>query len=192
MGDILLEIIKFGVPTAAAILGWAKWLHELRAKHSERKAKEKAELELKSIHRRSLEICPYFTISDHRFNMLMFRGDEPGQHLALTGFEADVLCEDRLEIKPSEVPDGSEVFLLVENIGRAGVEVRTIMEGVPVRRACFDKVPGLFAFRYPYLHALHGKEQVIELSFLAMNGVRDTHRYRTKHGVRLLERIDPV
>lgn len=89
--------------------------------------------------------------------------------------------------------DGRLVCLLVENRGARAEEVPNPrgtaagqLDGVK-----FDDGSSGLVLRYAYSPRKRGTVEVIELSFLAENGSRDTHIYETKHGLRSLRRTDP-
>ncbi len=92
------------------------------------------------------------------------------------------------------MPAGMSVYLIVEHRGSDAYEIAMHIDG---KAAGFIKVEAngshqLYAIFYPYIPEHHGRVQTIEVGFLAANGVRDTHRYTTKHGFRTLKRIDPA
>ena len=57
--------------------------------------------------------------------------------------------------------------------------------------AAMQNARGRIFLEYPYEKVLHGKEQQITVSFETDDGIQDTHLYSTKHGFRILARVDP-
>jgi hypothetical protein len=200
MGDTLLGVIIGAVPTgAAALLGWAKWLHELReknrergAKEKERGAKERAEAQLREIQRRSTKSTPYLAPSRHKFNGLDWHNPADGKHYWVSAGTRNLLCF-LTEVINEEMPEGDEVMLLLENRGSSAQEIEVKMAGQNVEFFSMEddgvRHP---CIAYKYDPAKRGQEQIVEVSFLAENGFRDTHRYLTKHGFRILKRVDPA
>lgn len=178
---------------AVAAFGWIKWLHELREKRAERAAKQKAEAELREIHRRSAERCPYFSLFDGRFNMITAPSDELGQLDSLSPNSGSVLCFWCDEVDRS-IKSGAAIHLLVENQGCTAYEIAVTLDAEPVKFLEVQTYEShvLNAIKYAYRPEHHGAEQTLEIQFLAEDGVRDRHRYVTKHGFRILKRIDPA
>ena len=173
--------------------GWFKWLHELREKRQERAAKEKAEAALTEIKRRATDSSPYLLISKHRFNGVTVPTDNPTQQLFIPPGSPCLLCFMRDEVD-TKMPAGEFTYLLVENHGRDAHEISIHLDGESAGfiQVQADRSHMIYAIRYPYRPECHGREQTLEISFLAANGVRDTHRYATVHGIRALKRIDPA
>lgn len=200
MSERVQMISALWLSCCAAVFGWLKWLFELRekrkernAKEQEKAAKERAEAELKIIRRRALETAPYLAPAEERFNGIEVKDLEDGKFYWFPAGHLRVLSAFRDEVDKQNVKTGMKVYLIVSNRGSNAEEVRFTLDGQPCRMDAVDaRAFQLNGLIYIYDAALHGKEQVIEMNFLAPNGVRDTHRYRTRHGVRILKRIDPA
>lgn len=192
MNTLVIILVAFA-GWAAAAFGWIKWLHELREKRAERAAKEKAEAEIREIQRRSAELRPYFDLSDSRFNSVTTPGDRPGQLLGLYPGRKNLLCFLSNEVD-KHFKAGEPIYLLVENHGSNAFEITMNLEGGPVQmiKVKTDHGVPLLAVKYPYRPDHHGREETLEVRFLAFDGIRDVHRYVTRHGFRALKRIDPA
>ena len=89
---------------------------------------------------------------------------------------------------------GKPVIFVISNRGDAADKLRISLVGKPleiVHEPAIDAAHGLVAFAYDYDPAMHGRDMVLEVWFQSRSGFEDTHRYRTRHGFRVLERIDP-
>jgi hypothetical protein len=99
----------------------------------------------------------------------------------------------RNEVGP-KVTVGEQIYLLIENNGSNAFELSLHIDeeptGIIVVEA--DGHELIHALVYRYAPEKHGKEQIITMGFLSPNGIRDVHRYTTKHGFRTLKRIDPA
>src|ERR1700733_10608181 len=173
--------------------GWFKFLHELREKRQEKSAKEKAEAALREIRRRATDSSPYLLVSKYRFNGVTVPTNNPTQQLFMPPGSPSLLCFMRDKVD-TQVPAGELIYLLVENNGSDAYEIAIHLDGelASLIQVQADRRHVLHAIRYPYHPEWHGREQVIKISFLAANGVRDTHRYATAHGIRALKRTDPT
>ena len=176
-----------------AAFGWIKWLHELREKRRERAAKEKAETALLEIRRRATDSSPLFLLSSERFNGVTIPGSKPTEHFVFLAGHACLLCYMRDEVD-RKVPLGEFIYLLVEHRGSDAYEISIQLdeEEAGFIQAEADGHYPIYAIRYAYRPEYHGREQTIKVRFLAANGVRDTHRYATSHGIRAIKRIDPA
>lgn len=190
----------FYVASAAAIVGWVGLFFQRRDKRLEKQARLKAEQkqahaesELATIRRRSLELRPYLGVSDRRFNGVQFESSQPGRDIWLSAIHPNLLCSHRDQV-PSDLPAGQAVVLALENEGQRAVEAIVTVAGAHAQliEPVNAEAAGLLLLSYPYRPDQHGKEEVVELSFLAVSGVRDTQRYITKHGHAFLWRIDPA
>lgn len=179
----------------AAAFAWIKWLYEIREKRKEKKekekekaAKEKAETELQEIRRRG--DGPYLVPNDAYFNALYIHNG-PGQVGFMQPGYPSLLCADRQEVSQDiEEP----VTFLVENTGKAVRAVTIKLDGEEIhieKEADMQDAHGFQFLVYPYYKDKHGKEQTITISFESSNGVHDTHHYKTRHGFRILKRVDP-
>jgi hypothetical protein len=88
---------------------------------------------------------------------------------------------------------GELVYLVVENHGSNAYEIAIKLDGKTAALVALEPNDGykLYAIQYAYSPERHGREESVEIRFLAANGVRDAHRYATTHGLRTLKRIDP-
>jgi hypothetical protein len=185
------EICALIVGWLAAIFGWVKWLYEIKEKRRERAAKEKAESELKEIRRRSN--APYLRPNDSRLNGLYWDRGQPGRISFVTPLHGNLLCQLRNEVdlKPE---DEQIVLFVVDNIGESARSVTLKLDNETIsmqREADMQNAHGFYFLVYPYKKAKHGAEQRLALSFESATGVQDTHIYKTRHGIRLLQRTDP-
>ena len=176
-----------------AAFGWLKWWYEIREKRRERAAKERAEAALLEIKRRAIDSSLYLLISEHRFNGITAPSDKPTEQFFIPPNDPCLLCFMRDEVD-RKMPSGQPTYLLVENHGCDAYEISIQLDGEAVGfiQVNADEAYPLHAIRYPYRPESHGKDQTIQIGFLAANGVRDTHRYMTRHGIRTLKRIDPT
>jgi hypothetical protein len=159
----------------------------------ERAEKREAELELKQIKRRA--DAPFLVPSDIVFGAIKYT-DENGELRFLRSDSGFVLSWRGNEVVVDRLcADWNRVFFLVDNAGEAarGMIVKLDGETISLKReADDDDSRGLLYLEYPYKPEKHGKEQTLLLSFETRSGVQDTHRYLTRHGFRVLDRIDPV
>jgi hypothetical protein len=165
---------------------WA--FQEYRSRKRAETATQKAELELKQIRRRG--DAPFLKPSDLRFNAL-YVGATNNEIRFFPAGEPSMLCAFREEV---ELEDGRSVIFVVENVGKAAPSVSLKLDGEAIsvqREADMDHAHGLQFLVYPYHKSKHGKEQILTLSFESASGVQDSHRYLTRHGFRVLHRIDP-
>jgi hypothetical protein len=157
----------------------------------EKAAKDKAEQDLKQIKRRG--DAPYLVPSGTVFGQLYFAagdGEIRAWHVTL----GNVLSFQRNEVG-SECPAGNPVILVVDNTGESarGIVVKLDGEEISLKReADLNDAHGLYFLEYPYAPEKRGQEQRIAVSFETQNGVQDTHRYITRHGFRVLQRINPA
>lgn len=157
----------------------------------EKSAKDRAERELKEIKRRG--DAPYFAPCDKIFGQLYFNTEKDGVHCWLDD-SGNVLCYMRGEVENS-CPPGTPVIFVVENLGEQARSVNVKLDGEEIafkQEADINNANGLQFFEYPYQSEKRGKEQTISISFETRNGVQDVHRYVTRHGFRILQRIDPA
>jgi hypothetical protein len=169
-------------------------LQERAEKMQEREERKKAEAELAAVSRRAFDAAPYFAVSDRRFDLIEFPSDNPRKNFRLAPWEPSMLSFMHTEVDRT-IPDGEQILLLIEERGSPAEEIKILLDGNPASLVygLFDRRQSqLPAIQYAYRPQCHGKEQTFEISFLASNGVRDTHRYATRHGFRELRRIDPA
>ncbi|ACB75326.1 hypothetical protein [Opitutus terrae] len=199
MPDWLLIVCAAFPPTAAAVVGWWHLYFARRDKRiaEERQAKaekerSECEKELREIRRRSLQNAPYFTLSETVLARIEYR-PKPTRVSFLLTTSGNVLTAFREEVT-SDMPDGTDVCLLVENRGADGLEVSANIDGreLTIFRALNQDNEHIHIFRYVFATVLRSQTQKISISFLGPSGVRDVHTYETKHGVRFLRRIDPA
>ena len=106
----------------------------------------------------------------------------------------NVLCLRR-EAVPNDLPAGTPVFLIVENLGESARRVRAVLGGRSVSLASepgISAAQGFSFITYNCVPSELGKPQVLELFFETISGHQDTHLYQTVHGKRILQRIDPA
>lgn len=176
---------------AAAVYPWVKWLHEIRQKRKEKEGREKAEAELKLIRRRG--DAPFLALDESRFEQFLFPPAEPGKIRFVRPGSSMLLCYARQEVE-RDTPGNHAVMLVFENRGLAADKIKVTLEGHPVTilsEPDIRSANGLVALQYDYHRECHGQEQTFIVWFQARNGFEDTHRYRTRHGIRELERVDP-
>jgi hypothetical protein len=179
-----LEIVYASLGGVGTISGWVAWWIG-------RGDKKKVEAELRSSRRRSSTECPYIRVSSETFNTLMFPAQGFSRPYVICG-DPSILCFARDEVEKS-LPASTTVRLIVENKGCAAPEVELTLDGAEITLQPVE-IPDamtLYAISYPYVPEKHGTQQTIELSFLSETGIRDTHKYATNHGKRILTRIDP-
>jgi len=160
---------------------WGCWQSHLR---------HKADDELKAIIRRG--DAPYFSPSDAVFTSIAVY-NESGGIMGWFAKNGNVLNRFRKEVV-NDFPIGWPVVFPVDNIGEPARSIMMKLDGeeIPLKREAHkDDSNGLLFLEYAYKPEKHGKEQIITISFETRNGVQDTHRYITRHGFRILKRIDP-
>lgn len=104
-----------------------------------------------------------------------------------------LLCYARQEVE-RETPGDHAVMLVFTNRGLAADRIKITLEGHTVTILSEPEIQsanGLRALQYDYHRECHGQQQIFVVWFQARSGFEDTHRYRTRHGVRELERVDP-
>lgn len=104
-----------------------------------------------------------------------------------------MLCFLKDEISKA-LPTGTPVLLVIENAGKGARKISVTLDGTPIalkQEADFQGAHGLSYFEYLYEPEKHGREQHIVLKFEAESGHQDQHTYKTRHGMRTLQRIDP-
>jgi hypothetical protein len=170
---------------------WFKWLHEVREKRLERAAKEKAEGDLRQIRRRG--DAPYLEPSATFFTGINFIFEKDEHRLWQAG-GPKILSFQRDEVS-SELPPGQPIIFVVNNAGESARGVVVKLDGAAIAlkmEADVNDSHGLYYLEYPYEPEKHGREQALVLSFETRSGVQDIHRYITRHGFRVLKRIDPA
>ncbi|HEY5346337.1 MAG TPA: hypothetical protein VIK62_08345 [Verrucomicrobiae bacterium] len=161
---------------------WALW---------ERKNRRKAELQLRDTVRRGE--APFLVVSDKAFNGL-YVAAEKGQGQFWPPGDKTLLCWMRDEVD-RKTGEGETVILVVENLGKAARRVSIKLDGKTIsldKEMEMEGANDLPFFRYAYSPVLHGKEQKLTIEFETSAGIQDKHIYLTKHGCRILKRIDPA
>ena len=184
----IVEAVATAVAAAAAIVTTYWAFTERRSKITARAAQAAAELELKNIQRRAH--APFLKPSSDKFNAI-YHNLGGGKVAFVSCGDKSLLCDFRDEV---EANDGEEVFFVVENLGASARGISVKLDGKPIslkREADMQNSGGRIYLVYPYEKSKHGLEQVITLSFESETGVQDTHKYITRHGFRILKRIDP-
>jgi hypothetical protein len=184
----IVEAISTGVAAVAAAVTTYWAFTERRAKIAARAAQVAAELELKSIQRRAQ--APFLKPSADRFNAI-YHNLGGGKATFVSVGQKFLLSDFREEV---EANDGDEVFFVVENSGAGARGISVKLDGKPIRlsrEAEMENSGGHIYLVYPYEKSKHGKDQIISLSFESDTGLQDTHQYTTRHGFRVLRRIDP-
>jgi hypothetical protein len=184
----IVEAISTGVAAVAAAVTTYWAFTERRSKIAARAAQAAAELELKNIKRRAQ--APFLKPSNDRFNAIYH--NLGGGKVAFVSVGQKFLLSDFLN--EVEANDGDEVFLVVENSGAGARGISVKLDGKPIslsREAEMENARGRIYLVYPYEKSKHGKDQIISLSFESDTGLQDTHQYITRHGFRVLRRIDP-
>lgn len=193
MSDWWLAFLYGFVPAAlTAALGWLKWWHELREKRHEKAGREKAEGELLLIRRRGN--APFLAPDPRTFGYLYLPAETPGSYPFVAGGSPELLCFTRSEVDRVGMKPGSDVLFVIQNKGEDADRIKVSLDGKRIRlrqEPDLDSARGLDFISYEYIPELHGREQVIEVWFQARSGFEDTHKYRTRHGMRILERTDP-
>ena len=187
----IVFFVGFLPPAAAAAFVWVKWLHELREKRKERAAREIAENELRLIRRRGS--APFLSPDPTTFNIFYLPQEKPGEIPIIHAGSDRLLCFARQEVART-LPADSGIAFIFQNRGESADKIRLTMDGEQlelIKEPEIDDAHGLVAFGYKYRPALHGKEQFIAVWFQSRGGFEDTHRYRTVHGFRVLDRVDP-
>lgn len=176
---------------AAAALGWVGMFLQRRDKVKERTAKEDAERKIATLERRAPENRPLYKIAPQRFNSVKMVADGK-LGVWSPRLSGRLLSWEREEVH-SEMPAREHVLLLVEHLGAPAYEVVATIAGLPAafEPAEIDDGKRVYAIQYAFDPANRGERQEIKFAFLAANGARDVHTYATKHGFRMLERIDP-
>ena len=166
------------------------WFFEHLKTKRERLAKEAAEKKLAEIKRRAS--APYLICSETAFNHLYVRKSASDLQAWSAGAR-DLLCFLRDEVDRT-TPSGETIGLVIDNLGQSARAIAVRIDGERVafqREADFQGSHGLYFFTYPYVPEKHGKDQIVTLNFESDDGIQDTHKYITKHGIRILRRIDP-
>ena len=193
MGDFWKGyLLGWILPLLAALYNWLRWHLERREKKAERAAKERAEAELALIRRRATG--PFLRPNLKRFNFLYYdskRSHEVGFRPMGRGDMLDAITS---EIADS-VPAGHWVYFVIENVGEATRESILRLDGLPIllhREPDISDANNLFFISYAFDPNQKGNPQTLEVEFLSETGVRDTHKYYTEHGKRILRRTDPT
>lgn len=184
----IVEAIATAVAAVAASVTTYWAFTERRAKIIARAAQAASELELKNIQRRAH--APFLKPSDDVFNAIYHNVGE-GKVAFIPYGEKALLCNSRNEVEAS---DGDEVIFIVENLGAAARGISVKLEGKPIslrREADMQYAGGRIYLVYPYTKLKHGQDQIITLSFESETGIQNIHKYVTRHGIRVLKRIDP-
>ncbi|MDF3128706.1 hypothetical protein P0Y35_05815 [Kiritimatiellaeota bacterium B1221] len=137
--------------------------------------------------------APYLIPGAQRFNNLYDDHEQPGSLIGWGPFNKNVLCAGCREVG-EDVKKGDPVVFVVDNSGKACHRVSVELDGEKIaicQEPEFDDAQGIQFIKYPFDPALRGKGQTLKLRF-ECEGVQDTHLYRTVHGKRVLERIDPA
>lgn len=174
---------------AAAAFAWIKWLHEIRDKRLERTAKQEAEKQLSEIRRRSLINSPYFKVTENHIPLLKITNS----HSIISCRRENLLTLGIEEVR-EDCPTGEAVYLALKNQGIAAYDVTIKLEGMDAELLRAERFAGnsLYVLRYSFDVAQRGRDQVMEVQFMSADGVRDSHKYVTQHGMRRLTRIDPA
>jgi hypothetical protein len=173
--------IAIGSIAALATLAWAIWEHSAR----KRSDKELAEIKNRGD-------APFLTISDANFQML-YHKLEQHEVKVWRALQGNVLCYLRNEVD-QELQKGDWVIFVIDN---AGESARTIIakldnEEIALKQEIdFDNSQGLYFLEYAYNPENRGKKQHLTISFETKSGAQNTHTYITRHGQRLLKRINP-
>lgn len=165
-----------------AAVGWITALIQWRKKR-------RSETELKLVRRRGK--APFLAGSDRVFERLFIGMSDNEANFAGS---ASVLCASRDEV-PKELPSGSVVRFVVENLGKPACTISLTLDGQSIQ---LRKEPdlkfanGLSYLEYTYDPKKHGLVQDLKVAFETDSGVQDQHTYRLKHGIRSLVRYDPL
>jgi hypothetical protein len=157
----------------------------------EKSSKDCAEKELKIIKRRGE--APFLQPSATPFQFIEFIFEKDERRM-WTPNEQNVLCFVRDEVTENLAPENAVVFV-VDNVGEPArcVVVKLDGEVIALKREIDGHYSqGLLYLEYAYKPQKRGKEQTITISFETRSGVQDTHQYITRHGFRVLRRIDPT
>jgi hypothetical protein len=155
----------------------------------ERRAKRKAENELRQIRRRG--DAPFLQPSDKMVSNLWVN-TATGGISCIPSINALVLHKSRKQV---QLEDGQLVYFVVENTGESAraVSIKLDDEIISLQREPdVQGAHGLQYLVYPYRKAKHGKDQRLSLSFETRSGVQDIHYYCLRHGFWALRRIDPT
>lgn len=185
---------------ATSIYPWVKFYFERRDKRIEQtgrieEANKRAavEAELAAIRRRAPNASPMIGVSVRRFNGVQIEALKPGTFVWYPAGGTQLLCFICEEV-PEDLAAGTPVILVVENFGAVAYQISVTMkseERVVIQELHSEGAEDLLAIVYPYHPELHGTFQALDVAFLRADGVRDVHQYHTRHGMRVLQRIDP-
>jgi hypothetical protein len=185
----IVEAIAAAVATVLAVFSTYWGFSEHQAKKRAEASQAAAEKELKEIRRRG--DAPFLKPSAELFNLLYYdMGGGKVNPLPPGGYRG-MLCKLLNEV---QLNDGEEVIFVIDHSGANARGVSLKLDEKPIalgREADMGGARGRYYLVYPYEKVKHGKEQIISLAFETENGVQDTHRYLTRHGFRVLHRIDP-
>jgi hypothetical protein len=184
----IMEAIATAIAAVAASVTTYWAFTERREKIAARAAQAAAQLELKNTQRRAH--APFLKPSTDRFNAIYHNLGNGKVSFVSVGHKS-LLSDFRDEV---EAKDGDEVFFVVENLGASARGISVKLDGKPItlsREAEMENSRGRIYLVYPYEKSQHGNNQIISLSFESDTGAQDTHQYITRHGFRVLRRIDP-
>lgn len=172
------------VPSAAAVLGWLKWWHELREKRKEKEARKVAEAELEENRRRA-----------------------EGPHLSLNQMGGNgiggIPLGGILGTKNYPIPpDGTPISLIVINergtvydVSSEWIDGETTGAGISCTNNIIRANPrgegSSASILYDFRIARIGRPMRIRINFATENGIRMHHDYVTRHGHAELVRTDP-
>lgn len=181
--EAILAVIGMGTGVILWLVGRrkSKRTEAENAKMAEILAKIKREAE-----------APYLVPSDTRVNLVFDEG-EPGHVGFYSWANGNLLCTGREEVSES-MPAGKEVIFLIENTGKPARACVIELDGKEIalrREPKMKDAHGLQFLAYPFDPSLRGKPQKLSLTFKTHTGFQDTHIYMTRHGCRVLVRIEP-
>jgi hypothetical protein len=201
MGDSpLIVVCAFALGAATGILPWVQLYFSRRDQHRAEQRQAAAEAheavskaELEALKRRSLDNVPFLAVSGEDFGWVHAEGEQQGEKFGGFAGAPQLLCFNREQVERNLAP-GEWVVLVLENQGAEADQMSMTLDGenVLMRRNEREGAEWLILFAYPYFPEMHGKEQTVQLRFLARDARIETHRYITIHGCRSLRRVDPV
>lgn len=193
-GYSLDAAIKFGGWVVAALsLLYSIYRNHLADKRI-RKAEarqETAEKALRAVESRGK--APYFVPSNNLFQNLYEQLDD-GKLYCWPAINGNVLCAHRQHVADN-VPDDKPVILVLEN---HGASARRITLTTSLKDCVLRQEPNISSARariflkYQFEKALRGTPCEVKIGFESLDGFHNTHTYRTVHGERVFERVDPV
>jgi hypothetical protein len=170
------------IVVAVGSAGWALW---------ERWRKSRAEAKLEAIETRGR--APFLEPYTDFFTYFFIAGGESGDPLTIAPDMPSVLSWRFTEV-PRDLQPGTPIVLVLRNTGEPARHIKLTLDDKPIElkhELAIENASGIEYIVYNYDPALHGRDQVLQLSFETASGYKGTHKYLTKHGMRSLVRTDP-